>query len=265
MKYLSFFKMCFSQGLQYRISAIAGLATQFFWGLMMIFLYEAFYNNGISTPMEWPKLMSYIWLGQAFYGLIFFRIMNREIFDSIKTGQIAYEFVRPLSIYWMWFAKVCGVRASSCLLRLIPVIAFALLLPNPYNLGAPSSIWHFLLFIITLLLGLFISTALNMLVYIIMFHTTSCKGIFNIFGNIADFLSGMDFPILFMPSLMQAVCMILPFRLCVDLPFRLYIGDISIMEGLQTMLIQIVWIIVLLHIGQRLMDNVSKKVIVQGG
>ena len=48
MKYLSFFKLRFAVGLQYRFSAIAGLATQFFWGAMMLFLYEALYKNGIS-------------------------------------------------------------------------------------------------------------------------------------------------------------------------------------------------------------------------
>ncbi len=265
MKYFSFFKMCLAQGLQYRFSAIAGLMTQFFWGLMMIFLYEAFYNNGIATPMEWSKLMSYIWLGQAFYGLVFFRFMNKDIFDSLRTGQIAYEFVRPLSIYWMWFAKICAERMSACFLRIIPVIIFAVLLPCQYRLGTPASFEHLLLFIITLAFGVMISTSMAMLVYIIMFHTTSCRGIFNIYGNIADFVSGMDYPIAFMPDIVKIVFLALPFSLCVDLPFRLYIGDIPIIEGMQKMMIQVVWMIVLIHIGQRSMNRVAKKVIVQGG
>ena len=108
MKYFSFFKMCFNQGLQYRFSAIAGLMTQFFWGMMMIFLYEAFYNNGIATPMEWPKLMSYIWLGQTFYTLIFFRAMNKDIFDSLKTRSNrlrickAFKYILDVVCKNMW-------------------------------------------------------------------------------------------------------------------------------------------------------------------
>jgi len=265
MKYFSFFKMCFNNGLQYRFSAVAGLMTQFFWGLMMLYLYEAFYKNGIATPMEWSKLVSYIWIGQAFYGLVFVRFMNKDIFDSLKTGQIAYEFVRPLNIYWMWFVKICAERLSACLLRLIPVVIFAILMPEPYKLGAPASIAHFILFIITLSFGVVITASLSMFVYIIMFHTTSCKGIFNIYGNIADFVSGMDYPLAFMPNAVKVVLLALPFSLCVDLPFRLYIGDISVMEGLQKMAIQVVWMLVLVHLGQRSMNSVSKKVIVQGG
>lgn len=75
----------------------------------------------------------------------------------------------------------------------------------------------------------------------------------------------MDFPILFMPKVVQAICMILPFRLCVDLPLRLYIGDIGVREGFITLLIQIIWIIILLYFGRYMMKKVSKRVIVQGG
>jgi ABC-2 type transport system permease protein len=264
-KYLSFFKLRVAVGLQYRFSAIAGLATQFFWGLMLLFLYEAFYKNGISTPFEWKGLVSYIWLGQAFYAIVFFRLITPDIFDSIKTGQISYEMIRPLNIYWMWFAKICAQRVSACLLRLAPVIIFAAILPSHYALGLPASFGGFILFWITLILGMFISTALAMLVYIFMFYTTSCTGLFNAYAAFAIFLSGMDIPIKFMPELFQNICYALPFRLCMDLPMRLYIGDITITEGMVSVLLQITWIIGLVHLGNHLIQRVSKKVVVQGG
>lgn len=263
--YLSFFKLRFATGLQYRFSAVAGLCTQFFWGMMMIFLYEAFYKNGVESSMKWQELVSYIWLGQAFYTMVFFRIFDRDIAECIRTGQVAYEFVRPLNIYWLWFSKICAQRISACALRFIPVILFAISLPTEYSLKGPESISAFVLMIITLLFGLVISTALGLLVYILMFYTTSCKGIYNIFGNIADFFSGMDFPIAFMPKIMQAICFALPFRLCMDLPMRLYIGNLTFTEGIQTILIQIAWMLGLVAIGNHLMKKVSKKVIVQGG
>ena len=86
--YLSFFKLRIATGLQYRSSALAGLATQFFWGLMLLFLYEAFYNNGLSTPMPWKELTSYIWLGQAFYSLIYVYYRDTELLTMIKNGDI---------------------------------------------------------------------------------------------------------------------------------------------------------------------------------
>ena len=265
MKYLSFFKLRFAVGLQYRFSAIAGLATQFFWGAMMLFLYEALYKNGIDPPMKWSELVSYVWLGQAFFAIVFYRNMDSDIFDCIKNGQIAYELVRPLNLYWMWFTKICAQRLSACALRFLPVLVVAALLPANYSLTGPDSFAAFLLFIVTLLLGFIISSALLMLVYIFMFYTTSCKGIFNIFGNIAVFFSGMDIPIVFMPAIIQAVCFILPFRLSMDLPMRVYVGNITVTEGIETMLIQVAWVLALTSFGNHMMKKVGKKLVVQGG
>ena len=43
-KYGSIFRIRFVNGLQYRLAALAGLSTQFFWGFMEILLYRAFYK-----------------------------------------------------------------------------------------------------------------------------------------------------------------------------------------------------------------------------
>ena len=44
-KYLSFFRLRFSMGLQYRAAALAGIVTQFFWGFMEIMAFRAFYHG----------------------------------------------------------------------------------------------------------------------------------------------------------------------------------------------------------------------------
>ena len=265
MPYLSFFKLQFGVGLQYRFSAVAGLATQFFWGMMMIFLYESFYKNGINTPLNWTELVSYVWLGQAFYAVVFFRWFDRDISETIRTGQVSYEFVRPLNIYWMWFAKICAKRLSACALRFLPVVVVAALLPSTYALHGPISFANFILFLIALILGLMITTASAMLIYTLMFYTTSCKGLFNIYGNFADFLSGMDLPISFMPKALQVICFILPFRLSMDFPIRTYVGDIGTKDAIIGVLTQIIWIIILSTFGNFLMKKVDKKLVVQGG
>lgn len=43
-KYLSFFKLRLNIALQYRTSAIAGMFTQFFWAIMQILIFQAFYK-----------------------------------------------------------------------------------------------------------------------------------------------------------------------------------------------------------------------------
>ena len=66
-KYLSFFRLRFSMGLQYRAAALAGIATQFAWGGMEILVFRAFYEADASSfPMSFSAAASYIWM-QQFY------------------------------------------------------------------------------------------------------------------------------------------------------------------------------------------------------
>ena len=69
--YLSYFKLKFISGLQYRQAAYAGIATQFFFGFVYIMIYVAFYQTGgKNLPMELPQLITYVWLNQSFFALI---------------------------------------------------------------------------------------------------------------------------------------------------------------------------------------------------
>ena len=57
--YLSIFKLKLINGIQYRISALAGLLTQLFFGFIFISVYLAFYetNGESSLPMKWQELV----------------------------------------------------------------------------------------------------------------------------------------------------------------------------------------------------------------
>ena len=72
ISYLNYFKVRFIVNLQYRAAAIAGIVTQLFFGLVFIFMYLAFYESNPSTsvPMIWSELVTYIWLQQAFFGVL---------------------------------------------------------------------------------------------------------------------------------------------------------------------------------------------------
>ena len=55
-KYLSFFRIRFVNSLQYRLAALSGAATQFFWGFMLIAMYRAFYEAGSDAGTVTPAL-----------------------------------------------------------------------------------------------------------------------------------------------------------------------------------------------------------------
>lgn len=264
--YLSYFKLRFISGLQYRFAAVTGIATQFFFGIVIIMVYLAFYESGdANTPMNLTELISYLWLNQIFYSLLTMEYKDREIIDMIKKGDLAYELARPKNIYFMWYFKILGQRLSMVFLRSIPFILIIMLLPEPYRLALPASIMHLILFIITISIGTLLMTSIVAMYNVITLKTMDEKGITNIFAAIADLFSGGFVPTPFFPDFLQTIGNFLPFKYVCDLPFRIYSGNVTIEAGLFGIVIQIIWTIILISLGYILTTKLLKRVVVQGG
>ncbi len=209
--------------------------------------------------------MCYVWLNQAFFYLILIAIKDEQILEQIKNGTVAYELCRPYDLYWWWYLKHLSKRYAGCLLRCFPVILLALFLPKPYNLLPPISIKAFILFLIALFLGSLLITSICMLINIITFFTYQDKGISSIIYTIGGLLSGIDVPLPLLPTTLLMITEYLPFRLISDLAVRIYSGNINITYGINSIILQIIWIIILIIIGRLLMKKALSKVSIQGG
>jgi len=264
--YLSLLRVRFLNGLQYRAAALGGLATQFFWGIMLLFIYSAFFGGTVeSNGFSFRELVTYIWLQQAFLAFIYLHDWDNELLDMITTGGISYELCRPINIYQVWYVKLLSKRLARGALRFSPILIIGFLLPYPYNLSLPQSPLTFLLFIITLFLGLLLLVSVSMLVYISIFKTMSPVGSIVLFGTVGEFFAGNTIPIPLMPSWLQNITLLMPFRWTADLPLRVYSGHINTQEALMGIMMQLVWICILVILGALIMKRVTRLSIVQGG
>lgn len=265
-KYLSFFRIRFIAGLQYRAAAWAGIVTQFAWGGMTILMFWAFYQNSENDlPMTFPELSSYIWLQQAFLAMFMAWFFDNEIFESITSGNIAYELCRPCNIYAMWFTKNMAIRLSRMVLRCLPILLVAAFLPAPFNITPPPDWLAGILFLFSVVLGLLVLVSFSMLIYISAFYTISPMGIRILATSVIEFFAGAIIPIPFFPEALQPIMYALPFASMQNTPFMIYTGHISGIEALQRIALQLIWFAALTVAGRLLMNRALKKVIVQGG
>lgn len=265
-KYGSIFRIRFVNGLQYRLAALAGLSTQFFWGFMEILLYRAFYKaDPAAFPMEFSALVSYIWLQQAFLTLYQSWFFENEIFDAITGGNVAYELCRPMNLYLFWFTRSMANRVAKAALRCLPVLVIAFLLPEPFGMSLPVSLPVFFLSLVTMFLALLLTVSMTMIIYGLTFYTMSPLGLRTIFSSLAEFCSGDLVPLPFLPDGVQKVLEILPFASVQNLPFRIYSGDIAGMEIVWGVALQIFWTAGLIALGALIFRNALKRAVVQGG
>lgn len=265
-KYISFFRMRFIHGLQYRTAAMSGIVTQFVWGAMEILLFRAFYQaDSGSFPMSFSSLTTYIWMQQAFLALYMTWFWETELFDSITTGNVAYELCRPVRLYDMWFARGLAVRLSKAALRCMPVLILAGLLPAPYGLTLPEHAGVWGLTFLSMVLGLVLVVAFGMIVYMSVFYTVSSQGIKMIAAPLSEFLSGSIIPLPFLPPGMYRLVSLLPFASAQNVPFRIFGGNLQGREMWESLALQLFWAVVFVIIGKALEQNALKRVVIQGG
>ena len=264
--YLSFFRIRFLAGLQYRAAAWAGITTQFAWGFMNILMFRAFYAAAPDAfPMEFGQLSSYIWLQQALLAMFMTWFFDNDIFDSISSGGVAYELSRPCDLYWMWFVKNMAVRLSRAVLRCAPILLVAAILPAPYGLCLPASAQGALLFLLSAVLGFLVLVAFSMLIYISAFYTISPMGLRILTTSVLEFLTGALIPIPFFPDWLQPVLYALPFASMQNTPFLVYTGYISSVEALEAVGLQCIWLVVLVTVGRFAIKPALRRVVIQGG
>ena len=260
--YLAVMKVRFVALLQYRAAAIAGLFCQTFFGLVMVMIYAAFYRSTTHVqPLSLAQVVTYIWLGQAFYQLQPWGV-DSELAATIRNGNIAYEMLRPLDLLTYLYVRCIALRTAPTLLRAVPmaVIAFIALGMQP-----PPSLASGLAFLLALIGAVLLASALTLIMTMSLLWTLSGEGVIYLVGTAAMFFSGMILPLPLFPDWAQGILSLLPFRGVVDAPFRLYLGQLPPGAVLGVVAHQLVWITVLVLFGRWLLTRGCRRLVVQGG
>jgi len=256
--------------LQYRAAALAGAATQVFWGFVRIMILLAFYRSGSAAPpMAFQDVVTYVWLGQAFLALLPWT-HDAEIEKQVREGDVAYELLRPLDLYAFWSMRVLATRVASASLRSIPIFAVAgIALPlaglEAWGLAPPDSASSFGLFAVAMVMALGLGCAITTLVHISLLWTLSGDGVARLMPALVTVFSGMVIPLPLFPDWAQPLLNALPFRGLMDVPARIYTGDIPTVEAWAALGLCSAWWAVLVVLGRALMRRGQRVLVVQGG
>lgn len=265
-QYTSFFRIHFLAGLQYRAAAFAGFFTQLFWGLMEVLLFRAFYRYAPERlPMDMQALSSYIWIQQGTLSIWNLFGWERELFQAVQTGSVAYELTRPTDLYAMWSARGFAGRLSKTMTRIIPVLVVSSLLPAPYGLRLTISLPVFLVFLFSMALTLWLCVAIGMLCYTLTFYMTDYRGIITFVPAVAELLSGDVLPLPFFPPVLRKIAELSPFGSLQNVPLRIFGGDIGGVGILRAVGLQVFWCLCVTALGYALMNRGLRRTVIAGG
>lgn len=248
--------------LQYRAAALAGLLTQLFFGFVLVQAYSAFYEAATSPPpMSLDLVTGYIWLNQAMLGL-FPWFIDAELRDQVRSGRVVYEFLRPVDLYGMWYARAVAARAAPTVLRAVPLLAISMAF---LGLPPPAGPEALVAWIGATLGALLLSATISTLMAITLFWTLSGDGVMRIAVGISVLFSGQLVPLPLFPEWLQPVVEMLPFRGLIDVPLRLYLGHLPAADAPGLILFQLGWVALLTLAGRALMAHGRRRLVAQGG
>lgn len=257
--YIALLRARFLTLLQYRKAAVAGACTQIFWAVIFSIILTAFYRaNPAASPLSLETILIFNWINQGLWLLIPWNI-DKEIERQIRSGTVAYELIRPLNLYWLYFFRALALRLVPLFIRSVPFFIIAVLF---FGLPAPHAC---LAFVASICCSLLLSAAITTLLMISLFWTISGEGILRVIPQVAIFFSGLVVPIPLFPDWAQTFMQIQPFRGILDIPCRIYTGLIPVSDSYFYLGFQLAWALVLILCGHIIIKRALHKIQIQGG
>src|SRR5580658_10810918 len=127
--YAEFVRIGFVNILAFRLRYYTGIITYLINVTVYFFIWRAVFANatGPIAGFSLPQILTYVsagWILRSFY----WNTIDQEMAYEVIDGKIAMDFIKPVSIQWMWICRALGETAFRLVMLTAPsCIVIALL------------------------------------------------------------------------------------------------------------------------------------------
>lgn len=271
--YLAALAARFQLTLQYRAAALAGFATQLWWGGLKVMIYVAFFASAPAaaarSPIGLADTITYTWIAQAFLVLQPWTA-DPEVSQAVRSGAVAYDRLRPVDTYGFWYARTLAwslarVAPRAVLMAATAAVIVPLLGLQDWSWRPPADLLAGAGFLVSMTLAALLSAAIIMLLNVLVAATLNDRGVNTLAMPASIILSGNIIPLALFPDSFQLWLLAQPFAGVLDIPCRIWFGGLSgggVVLGLG---LQLFWIAVCMFGGRLALARVMARLQVQGG
>lgn len=255
-------KRAFQRQMTYRSATLAGLATNFFFGLLRVAVMVALYGARREVAgIDLQAAITYTGLAQAI--IAYLSIFGwYDLMRSVHSGEVAADLLKPLGYFRYWLAVDLGRALVAFLLRGVTImVVYAIF----FEITVPQGVSQWLALFVALMLGWLLSFAWRFLVNLAAFWSPNALGIGRFAFGIAWVLSGFFMPLRFFPAWAQTLCHLTPFPAMVNTTIEIYLGLLSGWALLWALLVQCIWIVLLVWLCQVTLRAGVRRLVIQGG
>ena len=260
--YLYVYKVQILKSLAYKFDVYGNIIMQTIIMIATAFFWKALFKNAESMGGVSVDTMLTYTVISSMISVVLITNVEWRITESVQTGAIAIDLMRPVNIFGVFFAENLGSVTALFFQNLLPIFIIGSLF---IKLPAPRSAFEFMLFLISLVLAFFINWYLSVIFGMFSFKVIEMSALIQVKKHLVRLLSGSMIPLWFFPNWLRSVLEILPFPYIYQLPLSIYVGHYTSESLVRGLIIQILWVMVLFLIETRLEKQAIKHVMVQGG
>jgi ABC-2 type transport system permease protein len=261
--YREFIRIGFVNILAFRLRYYTGIITYLINVTVYFFIWRAVFANakGSIAGFSLPQILTYVsvgWIIRSFY----WNTIDQEMAYEVIDGKIAMDFIKPVSVQWMWLARAMGESAFRLILLTAPTAIIVTLL---FPVLPPASKLNFVLFLVAAFGSFFIMGALNFIIGTCAIPLTSILALIRAKFWLIELLSGLLIPLNFFPRPIQLFSSWLPFEHIAYTPLQIYLGRLSLAETLRLLALEYFWVVALLLLGHLWWVRATRKITIHGG
>ncbi len=244
---------------RYRTAILAALIANGAFGFIRAsLLMTAITTAGTAVGgYDLQQASTYVWIGQGLLGAIPLWGVT-EIAERVKSGEIAMDFLRPVTALGQWWAADLGRAASQVIPRLVPMLAVGALTTG---LALPGHPLPYLLFVVSLILAVSLTFLAWTLVNLLALWVVEIRGYHALFMMVMNLLTGLLVPVSWFPGWLRTLADATPFPSMFQTPIDVVMG----VAGLEAIGLQAAWLVVLVGAAQLMLHRGTRKLVIHGG
>lgn len=232
------------RSLTYRFTVVMYRIGEMTEVVVLILMWSAIYASGGGTIQGFTlnEMITYVLIGNL-CAVAVRNFLPGFIATDINNGKLSMFLVKPISYVRFIFLHELG-RVS--LATVVSLVSQALIIIFFFDKIVINMDPRYLVLIVTMVFCAFvIELLLGFLIGTIAFWTEDVDGIYVTLDRVKRFFAGGYFPLTLLPAALATVSTYLPFQYSFFAPASLYLKKMDLHQGLQGVMIQVIWIVLL--------------------
>jgi len=214
-------KKAFARNLQYRASHAINTVASAVFGLIYVSIWKGIGSTGGGSEYTLDNVIHYVAFNQAVLWITLFLTNGLGIQQSVRTGQISLDLMRPVHLFYQLTCREWGQIGYQLLYKTLPIyLIYVWTISLPVPRDAKTWFWT----IAALASAAYLNICINYLIGVTALWTTESAWLYWVHFSVSSILSGFLIPIEWLPGWLQRISTVTPYPYMQHVPSKIYLG-----------------------------------------